>query len=498
MRSKHHVGRVGGLAAALGVGVALSLCGPTAWADETAADTASKTSPTRDSAPADGETDSSPEHSAAPGAPDPDQQSASTDTVPDATTHTADEHRTPPKKRRGSQDRADRDDSEGSPAPERPARDDDSAEAAGTHPARAVARAEQPDETGSADRTPAALPDARAKTEVVAAAVAVGANSEIAPAGTPAAASAATEQATVSESVAAAVSHSLFGGGTGGVTDSPATWVMAAAARRQLGDTENEVAATSSGQTTGQLLAASNAAVAPVNSAPVITATTVGDPNPSFFGWVSGKVTATDTDKDQLTYTATGATKGWVSIDTNTGAFTYGPTATARHAAATDNAADKTDTFTVTVTDGHGGTTSQPVKVAISPQNTAPQPTPPPAGPTPTPEPSPATSAATTPTGTNSPTPHPPAPPRAPSPSTTPPAPSPTPPPPPPATPPQPPTPPPPPRPTPSPSPSTTATAAPPPRTSPSPSARRTPHRPSPPTPPSANPTPSPESSPAP
>jgi len=183
-----------------------------------------------------------------------------------------------------------------------------------------------------------------------------------------------TEQETLSESVADTVSHGLFGGGSGGVTDSPATWVMAAAARRQLGDTATEVAESGSGQTTGQLLIASNIAAAQINSAPVITGTTVGDPNPSFFGWVSGKVNATDPDKDQLTYTASGTTKGWVGIDTNTGSFTYGPNATARHAAAADTAtdADKQDNFTVTVTDGHGGTTTQTVKVAVSPQNTAP------------------------------------------------------------------------------------------------------------------------------
>ena len=56
------------------------------------------------------------------------------------------------------------------------------------------------------------------------------------------------------------------------------------------------------------------------------------------------------------------------------GSFTYTPNAAARHAAASDQAtpADTTDSFTVTVTDGYGGTTEVPVSVPISPQNSPP------------------------------------------------------------------------------------------------------------------------------
>lgn len=57
-----------------------------------------------------------------------------------------------------------------------------------------------------------------------------------------------------------------------------------------------------------------------------------------------------------------------------TGAYAYTPTPSARHAAARDGAdvSATTDTFTVTVTDGQGGTVDVPVTVRVSPQNSPP------------------------------------------------------------------------------------------------------------------------------
>jgi YVTN family beta-propeller protein/VCBS repeat-containing protein len=112
--------------------------------------------------------------------------------------------------------------------------------------------------------------------------------------------------------------------------------------------------------------------VSPKNSVPTATKT-VGTPNATT-GVVTGKVTATDADKDPLAYSVPATTaKGTVAI-TTAGAFTYTPTATARHAAARIGAttADKADTFTVTVTDGYGGSLAVPITVSISPRNTAP------------------------------------------------------------------------------------------------------------------------------
>ncbi|MGV0991163.1 MAG: Ig-like domain-containing protein [Mycobacterium sp.] len=113
--------------------------------------------------------------------------------------------------------------------------------------------------------------------------------------------------------------------------------------------------------------------ISPKNAVPV-TKQTVRTPNSST-GVVTGSVTATDADKDALTYSGSATTtKGTVSVNATTGAFTYTPTATARHTAAklTATAADKTDTFTVTVADGYGGTVAVPVTVTVSPKNTAP------------------------------------------------------------------------------------------------------------------------------
>lgn len=91
-------------------------------------------------------------------------------------------------------------------------------------------------------------------------------------------------------------------------------------------------------------------------------------------GTITGTVTATDPNGDPLTYTGTTTTaKGSVVVNPD-GTFTYTPTAAARHAASANNAAAalKSDTFTVVVSDGRGGTAAVPVTVTISPVNAAP------------------------------------------------------------------------------------------------------------------------------
>ena len=113
--------------------------------------------------------------------------------------------------------------------------------------------------------------------------------------------------------------------------------------------------------------------ILPKNRAPVATVS-VGKPNAST-GVVKGAVRATDPDGDTRSFTGTATTaKGSITVNSSTGAFTYTPTAVARHTAAGLNAtaADKTANFTVTVTDGYGGAATVPVTVAISPRNTAP------------------------------------------------------------------------------------------------------------------------------
>jgi VCBS repeat-containing protein/YVTN family beta-propeller protein len=110
----------------------------------------------------------------------------------------------------------------------------------------------------------------------------------------------------------------------------------------------------------------------PADAAPVASVS-VGDPNAST-GVVKGTVTANDPNGNALTFSATAPGKGKVTIDKTTGAFTYTPTAAARHAASalSAGAPDKADTFTITVTNSVGTTVSVPVTVVITPKNTAP------------------------------------------------------------------------------------------------------------------------------
>lgn len=172
----------------------------------------------------------------------------------------------------------------------------------------------------------------------------------------------------------------LFGtfGGTSAPVSITASWVVAAAARREItsASTKLDSVTAPSAPTTAAItsLAASYSA-AVTNRAPVIKKVTTQAPN-STTGAVTGKVTASDADKDPLTYGAPtlSAKGGTVNTDNTTGAFTYTPTKFLRHAASRLSAttADKTDTFTVTVYDGKGGATARVVTVPISPQNTSP------------------------------------------------------------------------------------------------------------------------------
>ncbi|WP_445170095.1 beta strand repeat-containing protein [Mycolicibacterium sp. Dal123E01] len=91
----------------------------------------------------------------------------------------------------------------------------------------------------------------------------------------------------------------------------------------------------------------------------------------------TGKITANDADGDTLTYTASGLASGASVTFQSDGSFTYTTdiSTSDRHAAAKygATAAQKNQTFTVTVSDGYaGGTTSVLVTVPIYAVNTAP------------------------------------------------------------------------------------------------------------------------------
>ena len=163
----------------------------------------------------------------------------------------------------------------------------------------------------------------------------------------------------------------LLGSGTGAPAESPASWAVLAVARRQLGASKTSVAPAVT-VSTGQLATPSAAAVA--NSAPVISTVTLSAPNSST-GAVTGTVRATDANGDKLTYRAATSSKGAVTI-TASGVFIYTPTTTSRHAAAKAGAstAATTDTVTVTVTDSKGASATRAVTVSVSPANSAPVP----------------------------------------------------------------------------------------------------------------------------
>ena len=111
-------------------------------------------------------------------------------------------------------------------------------------------------------------------------------------------------------------------------------------------------------------------AIVPANVDPTVKVT-VGKPNSST-GVITGTVKATDANGDRIYYDGTTATlKGTLVVGAD-GRFTYTPTTTARHAAATADPSARTETFTITVDDGHGGVLAVPVTMAISPRNSAP------------------------------------------------------------------------------------------------------------------------------
>lgn len=128
--------------------------------------------------------------------------------------------------------------------------------------------------------------------------------------------------------------------------------------------------------------------VTPYNSAPVAPET----PGAQFVehtdGTVTGNLDITDADGDTLIYTATDPLHGTVTIDAN-GNYTYtpngqarldaysasstAPTPFARFAAFSAAAAPSptTDSFTVTATDAHGGSTTSAITVPVDPISAA-------------------------------------------------------------------------------------------------------------------------------
>lgn len=89
-------------------------------------------------------------------------------------------------------------------------------------------------------------------------------------------------------------------------------------------------------------------------------------------GAVTGSVTGvTDPDLDTLGYSSNPTTVGGGSVDVyNDGSFTYNPTADQRHLAAALGApfTSTHDSFTISVSDGHGGSTAIIIVVPVPPE----------------------------------------------------------------------------------------------------------------------------------
>lgn len=101
------------------------------------------------------------------------------------------------------------------------------------------------------------------------------------------------------------------------------------------------------------------------NHAPIITGSTTTSTDTAT-GIVTGTVAASDADNDVITYSVTvTATRGDITIDPMTGAYTYTPSVAGRNASATGMAT--TDSFTVTAADPFGATSISSFTVAIAP-----------------------------------------------------------------------------------------------------------------------------------
>lgn len=339
MGAGRFVGRVGGLAVALGVGAAISLGSAVAWADE---------------GPGAG---SGSEESAAPDGPDAGGESGAgnvTSPMTDAGTETSEPVKTVEAEAKTTISRSGSVQNRRSATAKR-----ERSEAAeieiSTRPAR------------YADDTDRDDPAVQPKQEAAPVATAPLATAPALAAEVEPTAPVVAQADGVASAAFAAESPLLVGAPGGPLAYSPMSWVVAAAARREFGGGSAPLAKTASVVSAGEPLSgvtalAGAAPAAPANSNPVLTVT-VGQPDATT-GVATGQILATDVDNNKLKITAA-ATSGQVSINAKTGVFTYTPTAAARHAASLTTNPLTQDTIKVTVTDGKGGTAIQTVAVAI-------------------------------------------------------------------------------------------------------------------------------------
>lgn len=162
--------------------------------------------------------------------------------------------------------------------------------------------------------------------------------------------------AKVINTVLSALAAPFQGSRTGTTVEFPGLWVLLAAARRQLG--------TSPAATAASAPAAMAVAAAITNVQPVIGAPMIGDPDPTT-GAVSGQIVALDPEGARLTYALlTPPADGTLTLS-STGAFAYTPTAAQRVRAGLASVPDAA--FTITVSDGTTPKVIVPVAIPIDP-----------------------------------------------------------------------------------------------------------------------------------
>jgi VCBS repeat-containing protein len=118
-----------------------------------------------------------------------------------------------------------------------------------------------------------------------------------------------------------------------------------------------------------------NVPVTPANANPVGGAIT-GLQSDDIIGVVTGSVTGvSDPDLDTLGYSSNPTSVGGGNVDVySDGSFTYNPTAEQRHLAAALGApfTSTHDSFTISVSDGHGGSTAITIVVPVPPESDEP------------------------------------------------------------------------------------------------------------------------------
>lgn len=321
MRYGSHIGRVGALAVALGIGTAVAA--PVgAWAAPDDPSTTSSTSDTDQGGSAEDRTPAADQPSAGPKTP--------TSSPRSVTAVGEDEAPTPRKKKRSVATRA-------------------------RTAATAVTRsrtAERPQRT-AAMTVPAAAPVADAAVSITATQPSVS-TMPAALAATPVVVNPVQAVGNLISGVLRPVLSAVLGVLPGGSTDSPLAWVLLAAARRQVGQPGPEVAA------------ARTVAAAVTNAPP--SATVIWGRPDATTGTVIGQLVAGDPEGKKVAVTVVPSpvpVQGTVAYNAKTATITYTPTTAQRFAAST-TAGDDSVAITLRVTDAVN-TVEVPVSIPVSP-----------------------------------------------------------------------------------------------------------------------------------